>query len=119
MKQQTVARAQGAFNIVTGLWPWVSMQTFELVLGPKVDHWLVRAVANLLIVTGIAEVTTPDDPAALRQTRKAGIGVAAALTAIDAIYVPRRRISRMYVLDAAGHLFWIAAWLAAARRERS
>lgn len=117
MDQLAVARAHGAFNIATGAWPWLSMRTFEWVLGPKVDHWLVRAVGDALIAVGIAEITTSRDPAALRQTRKAGIGIAVALTAIDVVYVPRRRISAMYVLDAIGHLFWVAAWLRAARRD--
>lgn len=117
MDQLTLARAHGAFNLATGAWPWLSMRTFEAVLGPKVDHWLVRAVADLLMATGTVQMLTPDDPGALQQTRRMGIGVAAALTAIDIIYVPRRRISPMYLLDGAAHVAWIAAWAGAAARS--
>lgn len=51
-----LAQAQGAFNVVSGVWPLVSMQTFE------------------------------------------------------AVYVPRGRISRMYVQDAVCELGWLAGW---------
>ena len=117
MNQHTLARAHGAFNILSGAWPLLHLRSFEAVTGPKTDDWLVHAVANLLVATGITEASTADDPAALAQTRKAGIGVAAALTAIDLVYVPRRRISKVYLLDAAGHLFWIVLWLRSGRRR--
>lgn len=40
-----LARAQGAFNVVGGAWPLVSMRSFEWVFGPKQDRWLEQTVA--------------------------------------------------------------------------
>ena len=45
--------AQGVYYILTGLWPLVSMQSFELVTGPKTDDWLVQTVGLLLAVIGM------------------------------------------------------------------
>lgn len=42
-----LAQAQGVFNIVSGVWPLVSMRTFEAIYGPKTDRWLVHTVAGL------------------------------------------------------------------------
>ena len=37
----------------------------------------------------------------MRQARRLGVGTAAVLAAIDLVYVPAGRISKMYLLDAA------------------
>lgn len=47
-----LALAQGAFNLLGGLWPLVNMRTFEAVYGPKSDKWLECTVAGLLITIG-------------------------------------------------------------------
>jgi hypothetical protein len=38
------------------------------------------------------------------------VGTAAALAAIDLVYVPTRRISKMYLIDVAVEVGWILAW---------
>jgi hypothetical protein len=38
------------------------------------------------------------------------LGTAAVLAAIDLIYVPAGRISKMYLVDAAFEVGWILAW---------
>src|SRR4051794_39884270 len=35
-----LARVHGTFNVVGGVWPLVSLRTFERVFGPKEDKWL-------------------------------------------------------------------------------
>lgn len=110
MRSQWVARGHGAFNIATGLWPLVSMRTFEAVLGPKTDEWLVKAVGGLLISTGLVQLGAAGTPEGRRQARRIGMAAAGTLALVDAVYVPKRRISPMYVLDAALHLTWIGLW---------
>src|SRR5437870_12000828 len=51
---QNLAWIQGAYFIVTGVWPLLSMDTFERVTGPKTDRWLVRTVAVLVIAIGVS-----------------------------------------------------------------
>ena len=47
-----LARTQGVVYLATGLWPLISIRTFERVTGPKVDRWLVKTVGVLVTVIG-------------------------------------------------------------------
>src|SRR5438067_11801258 len=49
---RSVAIAQGAYFVATGIWPLLHMPSFEAVTGPKVDKWLVRTVGVLVSVVG-------------------------------------------------------------------
>jgi len=40
------------YFLLTGIWPLLSMRTFEAVTGPKVDRWLVKTVGVLVAVIG-------------------------------------------------------------------
>ncbi|WP_223274031.1 hypothetical protein, partial [Nocardia cerradoensis] len=51
-----LARAHGAFNLVGGLWPLVSVRSFEAVFGPKQDRWLQYTVGGLLAGTGVVQL---------------------------------------------------------------
>ena len=44
--------AQGVYFLLTGIWPLLSMRTFEAVTGPKVDRRLVKTVGVLVAVIG-------------------------------------------------------------------
>jgi hypothetical protein len=109
-----VARLHGAFNIVGGMWPLVHIRSFEAVLGPKTDRWLVYTVAGLMISIGAVQVSTTGDAASLRQSRRIGMACAATLGGIDLVYAPRGRISRMYFVDALAELGWLLTWIRAA-----
>ena len=106
MDGMVLGRAHGAANLVGGLWPLLHIRSFEMVLGPKTDRWLVKTVAGLLIVNGITQLTTSSTAIG----RRLGVGTAAVLAAIDLVYVPARRISKMYLVDAAIEVGWIMAW---------
>jgi hypothetical protein len=119
-----LGRAQGVANLLGGLWPLLHIRSFEVVFGPKVDRWLVKTVAGLLIVNGLTQISlsTAGD---IRQARRLGLGTAAVLAAVDVVYVPAGRISTMYLVDAAVEVGWIVAWTrvgapkAAVRCQRS
>jgi hypothetical protein len=104
-----VAQAQGIFNVVSGLWPLLAMRSFEAVYGPKTDRWLVYTVGGLLTSVGAVQLRSRE-PDELRLARLLGIGTAATLLAVDLVYVPQGRISRMYLTDAAVEVGWLAAW---------
>ena len=106
----TLARAHGLFNVVSGLWPLLHMPSFERVLGPKTDRWLVRTVAGLLVANGLVQVRAEPSAVAMAQARRIGVGTAATLMAVDLVYAPPRRISRVYLLDAVAEGLWVAAW---------
>lgn len=110
-RQVMLARAQGVANLVGGLWPLLSMRSFEAVFGPKTDRWLVRTVAGLLIGNGMVQLRAPRSPDGIAAARRIGTGTAAALGAIDVVYAPSGRISRVYLLDAVLQAGWLVAWL--------
>jgi hypothetical protein len=105
-----LARAHGVMNVVGGVWPLLHMRSFEAVFGPKTDRWLVNTVAGLLVVNGLTQLASSSSPATVAQARGLGVGTAAVLAAIDVVYVPTGRISKMYLLDAAIEVAWIVAW---------
>jgi hypothetical protein len=109
-KAVAVGRLHGACNVAMGIWPLAHTKSFEAVFGPKVDRWLMYTVAGLMTCIGATQLASTADPAAVRQARRVGMGCAATLAAIDLVYVPRRRISPMYLLDAVAEAGWLVAW---------
>jgi hypothetical protein len=111
MDGMVLARVHGAANAVGGLWPLVHLSSFEAIFGPKTDRWLVKTVSGLLIVNGLTQLTAKRTPEAISQARRLGLGTAATLAAIDLVYAPSGRISKMYLLDAAMEIGWILGWI--------
>ncbi|MET9958280.1 hypothetical protein ABZ128_04210 [Streptomyces sp. NPDC006326] len=109
----TIARAQGLFNLAGGLWPLVSLRTFERIYGPKTDGWLQKTSGALLASAGITMLLADAGTEGVRHARRTGIGTAVTFLAIDLIYVPRRRIPATYLWDAAKEAAWLVAWWAA------
>src|SRR5215212_7107379 len=88
-----LARLQAIFYVATGVWPFVSMRTFEAVTGPKVDRWLVKTVGALVAVIGCALALASRRRQLAPEIVLVAAGSAAALATIDTVYVARRRIS--------------------------
>jgi len=47
-----VALVQGIYFFVTGVWPLISTNTFQMVTGPKTDLWLAKTVGIILATIG-------------------------------------------------------------------
>jgi hypothetical protein len=119
---------QGCYFFLTGVWPLVSVRTFKMVTGEKTDnlptgldadHWLLMTVS--LLITAISFTLLV---AAYRQTRVSEIALlavasAAGLTAIDVIYVMRRVILPVYLIDAAMEVPLIIGWCSVWALRRS
>jgi hypothetical protein len=105
-----LARLQAIFYIVTGVWPFVSMRSFEAVTGPKVDRWLVKTVGALVAVIGCALALASRRRQLAPELALVAAGSAAALATIDTVYVAKRRISPVYLLDAVAEIALLAGW---------
>ncbi|MFL5242430.1 MAG: hypothetical protein ACJ8FY_10015 [Gemmataceae bacterium] len=116
---------QGVYYLLTGLWPLVSIETFQWVTGPKTDnlptgresdHWLVMTVGVLVTAIGLTLLV-----GAWRRGRASELAILAlasalGLTAIDVIYVIREVIPPIYLADAAAESILIAVWVVALKR---
>lgn len=109
---KTLCLLQGLYFFVTGVWPIVSISSFQAVTGPKVDLWLVKTVGALIAVVGAALVVASATEVTAT-TITLAIGSAAALAAVDINYVARRRIAKIYLLDALLEIGLIALWVLA------
>jgi hypothetical protein len=118
MNRHQLAIAHGAFDVVTGAWPLLSLKTFEAITGPKPEGWLVKTtgtliagIGSVLALAGIRKRVTPE-------ITTLAIVTSAGLTAIDLYYAGlRRRISPVYLLDAIVELGIIGAWACAANSD--
>lgn len=113
--------AQGAYYLATGVWPLVSIETFQAVTGAKTDHlqaptpteadhWLVMTVGVLITAVALALLTAAWRRRASAEVAVLAVGAAAGLMTIDLIYVARGVIAAIYLVDAAAEAVLILAW---------
>ena len=107
MRRRTLL-AQGAYYAATGVVPFVSRRAFEAVTGPKLEWWLVQTVGGLVTATGAALLSAVRHDRVTPEIEMLAAGSAATLAAIDAVYVARRRISPVYLADAALQVGFLA-----------
>ncbi|MCC6792853.1 MAG: hypothetical protein IT336_14275 [Thermomicrobiales bacterium] len=105
-----LAKGHGIYWLVSGIWPVVHMPSFEAVTGPKVDRWLVKTVGALIAVAGAGLVQSAANKRVTPELETVAIGTALSLTAVDLVYVAKRRISPIYLLDAVVHTALAIAW---------
>jgi len=102
---------QGLYFLVTGVWPLVDIDSFQIVTGPKTDLWLVRTVGVLIAVIALSLISAALAQRVNREVFILGVGSAIALAAIDIIYVSLEVIAKIYLADAVVEGLIIAAWL--------
>jgi hypothetical protein len=51
-----LATIQGAYYLLTGLWPLAHLRSFQAVTGPKLEPWLVKTVGVLAAAIGFTLV---------------------------------------------------------------
>jgi hypothetical protein len=103
------------FYVVTGLWPLLSLRTFEQVTGPKTDRWLVKTVAVLVTVIGMVLLVAGRRRRVSDEVVLLAAGSAAGLACIDSVYSLRGRIATVYLLDAIAELALFGVWVSTAR----
>jgi heme O synthase-like polyprenyltransferase len=108
---------QSGYFLLTGIWPLLHFESFELVTGPKTDDWLVIAVAALVVAVGATLLV-----AAVRRVHPievvvVAVGSALALGAVDLVFVPRGVIPPIYLVDAALEGAFVLGWAIALYRE--
>lgn len=111
---------QGTYFFLTGVWPLVSIETFQLVTGRKTDHlvtgreadhWLVNTVSVLVIAIGTTLFFSAWRGRFSAEVAILGIAAAIGLIGIDVVYVARGTISAVYLVDAVLEAAIMITWL--------
>jgi uncharacterized membrane protein len=101
---------QGLYFVVTGIWPLVSLGTFEAVTGPKTDDWLVQTVGALIAVLGATFLLAAVRRRCPPEVVFLAAGSALALAAVDVIFVSQRVIPPIYLADAGAEIVLVTVW---------
>jgi hypothetical protein len=105
------ALTQGLFYVITGLWPLISMRTFLRVTGSKTDLWLVKIVGVLVLVIGLVLLLAWGRQQVSLEIALLAGGIAGGLAAADLVYVSKRVIGPVYLLDAAAEVALVLWWV--------
>ena len=110
-----IAILQGGYFFLTGIWPLISISTFQMVTGPKTDRWLVKTVGSLIAIVGLVLLAAGLHNNVTFEIFALATGSAAALALVDINYSLRHVISRIYLLDAVVEvaiiILWLRSWL--------
>jgi hypothetical protein len=104
-----VIQLQSIYYLITGIWPILSISTFQDITGPKTDLWLVRMVGLLVIAIGLTMLLATLNLRLTPEIVVLALASALAFTAIDVFYSLNGRISKLYLGDAVLELVIITA----------
>lgn len=108
---RAVALFQGIYFFITGVWPLISIRTFQWVTGRKTDLWLVKTVGLLVAVVGLALLVAGFRGSVTFEIFLLAVGSSSALTAIDVKYSLSGVISSIYLLDAIAETVLAILWI--------
>jgi hypothetical protein len=86
------------------------MASFEMVTGPKIEHWLIKTVGTLIVAISLPLLLAAWRRRCPPEVILLALGSALGLTAIDVLYVLRETIPPIYLADAVAEVILIAAW---------
>jgi hypothetical protein len=116
---RAVLSVQAVYYGLTGVWPLVSINSFQAVTGPKTDHlvtgresdhWLVLTVGVLVTAIGLSLLASLRRQRPSFETAILALSAALGLTCIDVIYVSRGVLLPIYLVDAAPEILFMLAW---------
>jgi hypothetical protein len=113
MNRGQILKFQAGYYCVTGLAPLVSMRCFEAITGRKRDRWLVQMVGLLATSIGVSLWLSSLDEKPETPPLALSCSSALAFAGVDVVNVCRRRISPIYLADAAVELAIVAFMLRA------
>ena len=120
LSARDVAGLQAVYYLATGVWPLLHRRSFEQLTGKKTDFWLAQTVGVTVMSIGaaLAQAHASSRRRPPPELRTVACASAAGLALIDVVFVARRQISAVYLLDAAAELALLGAWSFAERRGR-
>jgi hypothetical protein len=116
--ERKLARVQGGYFVLTGVWPVLHMRSFEAVTGPKPERWLVKMVGLLAASIGITLYRSARRRRVPAEIRLLAMTAAGSFAAIDVWYAARRRIAPVYFFDAAVEIGLLSSWALSIQANR-
>ena len=113
----TIAKLQGIFWAITGIWPMIHLDSFLWVTGPKKDIWLLYTVSVLILAIGLILLAAGYNRRVSQEIKWLGIGGALGLAFIDVYYSLQDVISNIYQYDALAELTIAILWFWAGKRD--
>ena len=112
LSDRHVAGLQAVYYLGTGVWPLLHRRSFERLTGRKTDFWLAQTVGVTVMSIGaaLAQWTASSRRRPPQELRTVACASAAGLALIDVVFVARRQIGAVYLLDAAAELAFLGAW---------
>ena len=110
---------QAAYYVVAGAWPIVHPRSFEAVTGPKPEDGLVKTVGALVTVIGGTLGLASRSRRVTPELRFLAAGAALSLAAVEAVYLSKRRIKSVYLLDVVPQLAIAGGWMLDEWRSRT
>jgi hypothetical protein len=101
----------GLYYLLSGVWPLLSITSFQLVTGPKTDIWLVKTIGLLLMVSGFVLALAAYRRRINLEIVVLAIGDALALILVELVYWSSGTISAIYLLDAVLEVLLIIGWI--------
>jgi hypothetical protein len=113
MPERIILRYLGLYYALTAIWPLIDMNSFELITGKKTDHWLVKTVSIMILGSAIVFLISGwQNEGSTEVIKLLATMNTVGLFLIDIIYVTKKRIRRVYLVDAVIELlFLMLLWL--------
>src|SRR4029453_7315934 len=97
-----ILTVQSSYYVLTGVWPLLHFDSFDVGNGPKTDDWLVRMVALLVVLIGVTlGVAVLRNAVWTLEMTVLAAGATIAFPSIDIGYAFSGRISPIYLADGA------------------
>jgi hypothetical protein len=109
--QRLLALGQGLYDLLGGLWPLVDMDSFEAVTGAKLDGWLVRTVAGMMVVIGAVLIRDASRGMIPGSMKIVAAGISLVLGLVALFGAMSDRIHQLYLIDGLVHLGFVAGWI--------
>src|SRR2546421_11023249 len=106
-----VAWIYSIYFIVAGIWPVMHMPSFLAVTGPKTDLWLVRTVGLMITAIGLCIAVAAGRHEIGLPIFVLAISSSVFLLLIEVVYVAKRVIAPIYLLDGGVEVVLILAWI--------
>ncbi len=102
---------QSIYFLITGIWPFIHLESFLMVTGPKNDIWLLKTVSVLILAVGLSLLTAAKKHEINTSILILAISSALGLAGIDIYYASTDIIWDIYLADAVAEIVIVAAWL--------